>query len=90
LHARRQEFRLPPVELILTTRLAAALYFSTFDPEQLAFRISQILDDDSLAHRLADQGRERARSFRWPNHFDRLTELIDQSLALSKRIESYA
>ncbi len=174
LHARRQEFRLPPVELILTTRLAAglkfhrydttqsanlldqlgirpittmlgsvshqelphlygladvvicpsyaesfghpmveamacgrpivaadrnvhrevcgsaALYFSTFDPEQLAFRISQILDDDSLAHRLADQGRERARSFRWPNHFTRLTELIDQSLALSKRIESHA
>ncbi len=174
LHARRQEFRLPPVELILTTRLAAglkfhrydttrsanlldqlgirpittmlggvshqelphlydladvvicpsyaesfghpmveamacgrpivaadrnvhrevcgpaALYFSTFDPEQLAFRISQILDDDSLARRLADQGRARAASFQWPSHFTRLIELVDHSLALSTRTQSHA
>jgi glycosyltransferase involved in cell wall biosynthesis len=174
LHARRQELRLPPMELILTTRLAAglkfhrydttssatlverlgiqpittmlgsvshqelphlydladvvvcpsyaesfghpmveamacgrpivaadrnvhrevcgsaALYFSTFDPEQLAFRISQILDDQSLAHRLADQGRQRAQSFQWPSHFARLMKVIDQSLALSTRTHSHA
>jgi glycosyltransferase involved in cell wall biosynthesis len=60
----------------------AALYFSTFDPEHLAFRIHQILDDGALANRLAAAGRERARRFSWNAHYSGLVRAIQRALKM--------
>jgi glycosyltransferase involved in cell wall biosynthesis len=68
----------------------AALYFSTFDPEQLAYRLGQILDDAELAGSLADQGRQRAQRFQWSDHFGRLTQLIEQTIEQTSRTLTHA
>jgi glycosyltransferase involved in cell wall biosynthesis len=67
----------------------AALYFSTFDAEQLAFRIAQILEDRELATSLADTGRLRAQTYSWSRHFETLTDLIDKALHPSARISTH-
>ncbi|MFN0073163.1 MAG: glycosyltransferase family 4 protein [Chloroflexota bacterium] len=43
----------------------AAVYHRPSDPEALADRILHVLDDSSLARRLAETGRERAQQFTW-------------------------
>ncbi|MBY0588068.1 glycosyltransferase family 4 protein [bacterium] len=68
----------------------AALYFSTFDPEQLAYRIGQILDDHQLAHSLAKQGAQRASEFQWDDHFERIRHLMISTLPTSARTQHHA
>lgn len=58
----------------------AALYFSTFDSEHLAFRVHQILDDAALASRLGVAGRERARRFSWNAHYEGLVRALRAAL----------
>ncbi|MDF2751801.1 MAG: glycosyltransferase family 4 protein [Gaiellaceae bacterium] len=43
----------------------AALYFDPLDAEAIAFAIRRILEDDALADRLREAGRERAGRFSW-------------------------
>ena len=43
----------------------AALYFDPHEPQQIAMRIAEAIEDTPLAERLRDQGRIRAASFRW-------------------------
>lgn len=58
----------------------AALYFSTFDPEQLAFQLMQILDDQGLADQLSESGRSRASSFSWSTHYQGLVRAMERAL----------
>jgi phosphatidylinositol alpha-mannosyltransferase len=50
------------------------------DPVALAAAVREVLDDDALARRLADAGRERARSYSWDVVAARLEELYAEAL----------
>ena len=62
----------------------AALFFSTFDPVDLAQRIRQILASTPLAGRLARNGQHRARDFCWGKHFEALLAIIDEALDIKE------
>lgn len=58
----------------------AALSFSTFDAESLAYRFSQILNDRELAYSLGEKGRRRAADFSWNQHFKQFLGLVELAL----------
>ena len=50
----------------------AALYFSTFDSNELTRRVRQVLEEEGLSDSLRARGLERAETFSWPEHAKRL------------------
>ena len=58
----------------------AALPFSTFDAESLAFQFSQILHDPELAISLGEKGRRRAAAFSWDQHFRQFLGLVELAI----------
>ncbi len=50
----------------------AALFFSAFDPEALARRVREALEDPGALNRLKESGLERSALFSWPEHAQRL------------------
>lgn len=59
----------------------AALYASTFDAEELAYRILQVLEDAPLARALGENGKARSRQFCWERHFAGLLRVMDEALS---------
>jgi glycosyltransferase involved in cell wall biosynthesis len=59
----------------------AAVYFSTFDADDLAGRLADLLSQPAMADELGRLGRERSRAFSWPEHFGRLIEVVQTTLA---------
>lgn len=59
---------------------AAALYFSTFDPEDLASQIARTLRDADGAKERTQAGRERSLSFTWDAHFAQLLGVVEETL----------
>lgn len=59
----------------------AALYASTFDAEEMAYRMLQVLEDAELARTLSANGRERSRQFCWERHFTGLTRVLEDALS---------
>lgn len=51
------------------------------DPVALAAAVGDVLDDPALAGRLADAGRERARTYDWDAVAARIEDLYEQALA---------
>jgi len=58
----------------------AAVYFSTFDPQDLATRLQDVLTDHALASRLAAAGPQRAAAYSWERHFHELLGVLDHAL----------
>jgi glycosyltransferase involved in cell wall biosynthesis len=58
----------------------AAVYFSTFDPNDLASRLHEVLHDADLAHRLAAAGPPRAAAYSWERHFGELLAVLEMAL----------
>lgn len=50
----------------------AAMFFRPRDAEELAVRMRLLVTDETLRQRLAGRGLERAKQFRWREHFERL------------------
>lgn len=46
----------------------AALFFSTFDADDLAHCVKRLLEEEALSETLRTHGLERARGFSWPEH----------------------
>jgi phosphatidylinositol alpha-mannosyltransferase len=51
------------------------------DPVALAAALREVLDDPSVARRLGDAGRERARTYSWDNVAAQLEALYERALA---------
>ncbi|MBZ5524457.1 MAG: glycosyltransferase family 4 protein [Acidobacteriia bacterium] len=49
---------------------SAALYFSPFDPGELAARVQSVIADPVLRRRLGEAALTRSRLFRWEQHVD--------------------
>jgi glycosyltransferase involved in cell wall biosynthesis len=58
----------------------AAVYFSTFDPTELAARLHEVLLDANLSKRLSAAGPARASAFSWERHFRELLGVLDAAL----------
>jgi glycosyltransferase involved in cell wall biosynthesis len=57
----------------------AAVYFQTFDPEDLAAKIREVADNENLRRQLSEAGRRRAATrFRWEDHARRLVEAFNR------------
>ena len=54
----------------------AALYFPPFDPQALATRVQEVLNDPAVQERLKATGGQRAQLFSWPEHARRLREML--------------
>ncbi len=54
----------------------AALYFAPLDVEAMADRILALLTDPALARRCGDAGRQRARSYSWPETARRTADVL--------------
>lgn len=53
----------------------AALYFSCSSPGELASRVTQIWQDESLSARFASNGLQRAQHFSWRKHVERIVAI---------------
>jgi len=53
----------------------AALYFERFSADELSERILQVAQSESLAGKLAEQGRTRSRDFSWNRHVEQVVSL---------------
>jgi glycosyltransferase involved in cell wall biosynthesis len=59
----------------------AAVYFSPFEPEDLARQVGRLIQDKELCTKLCAAGRERATTrFRWKDHVTRLMEAAKAGL----------
>jgi glycosyltransferase involved in cell wall biosynthesis len=63
---------------------AAALYFPSFSPEELAEQVLQIHESPQLEQKLSSNGLRRARDFSWSNHVDRLLVLAEELIRSKK------
>lgn len=62
----------------------AAVYFSTFDPGELATRLQDVLFDADLAEKLSAAGPPRAAAFSWERHFRELLGVLDSALGVRR------
>ena len=58
----------------------AAVYFSTFDHEDLAAKLNSVLSNSSVAESLSNAGPQRAAQYSWERHFRELVGVLDVAL----------
>lgn len=63
----------------------AGIYFSVFDPADLAVKIASVIGDAPLAKKLSQAALVQCQIFSWEKHVRLLVELIEEAAALRHR-----
>jgi len=58
----------------------AAVYFDTFDAEDLADKLETVIRDKQVQDQLSEQGRRRSNDFSWEKHVRQIVDLLSSAL----------